>query len=82
MVRLIGGDEVDHPGVAAGHLQDGHLVGDLGTAVAPSTPLPDELRSKLFARGLLHAALDHSKLPPDGPKTHEVKVVSHENVLG
>lgn len=68
MIRLIGSDEVDHPGVAAGHLQDSHLMGDLGAAVSPSTPLADELCSEHFARGLLHAALNHSKLPPDEPK--------------
>lgn len=68
MVRLVGSDEIDHPGVAAGHLQDGHLVGDLSTAVSTSTPLPDELCGKHFPRGLLHAALHHSKLPPDEPK--------------
>lgn len=68
MVRLIGSDEIDHPGVAAGHLQDGHLVGDLSTAVPTSTPLPDELCGEHFSRGLLHAALHHGELPPDEPK--------------
>lgn len=80
MIRLIGSDEVDHPGVAAGHLQDSHLVGDLGAAVSPSTPLADELCSEHFARGLLHAALNHGKLPPDEPKQHDGKVISHENI--
>lgn len=71
MIRLIGGDEVCDPGVAAGHLQDSHLMGDLSPAVAAAPPLPDELCSKRFPRGLLHTALHHSKLPPEEPETHD-----------
>lgn len=80
MIRLIRGDEIHDPGVASGCLQDSHLMGDLGPAVSTSTPLPDELSSKHFSRGLIHAALHHRKLPPDEPKSHAVKDISHEDI--
>lgn len=69
VIRLVGSDEVDHPGVAPGHLQDGHLVGDLGPAVSASAPLPDELGGEDLPRGLVHAALHHRKLAPDEPQS-------------
>lgn len=56
--------QVDHPRVVAGRLQDGHLVGDFYPAVTTSPPLPEELGGEHFARGLLHTAFDHGKLPP------------------
>lgn len=68
MIRLIRSDEIHDPGVASGHLQNGHLVGDLSTAVSTSTPLADELGSEHFTRGFLHTALHNSKLPPDKTK--------------
>lgn len=69
VIRLVRSDEIHDPGVASGHLQDSHLVGDLGPAVSTSTPLPDELRSKGFPRGLVHTALHHRKLPPGEPQS-------------
>lgn len=73
MVRLVGGVQVHHSHVVAGHLQDGHLVGDLGATVATSPPLPQELGSEHFARGLFCAALDHGKLSPVGQRADETQ---------
>lgn len=70
VIRLVRSDEIHDPGVASGHLQDSHLMGDLSPAVSTSTPLPDELGSKDFPRGLIHTALHHCKLPPDEPQSH------------
>lgn len=64
MIRLVSGVQVDHSSVVAGHLQDSHLVGNLGAAVTTSPPLSEELGSKHFTRGLLCAALHYGKLPP------------------
>lgn len=64
VIGLVCGVQVDHSGVVAGHLQDGHLVSDVGPTVTTSPPLPQELCCEHFPSGLLHAALDHSKLPP------------------
>lgn len=64
MIRLVGGVQVDHPGAVARRLQHGHLVDDVGPAVATSPPLSQELGGEHFARGLLHTALHHRELPP------------------
>lgn len=77
MIRLVGGVQVDHAGVVTGHLQDGHLVSDFCSAVATSPPLSEELGSKHFTRGLLHTALDHSKLPPINHKADMVKAYTY-----
>lgn len=68
VVRLVRSVQVDHAGVVAGRLQNRHLVDDLGPAVTTSPPLPEELGSKHFPRGLLYTSLHHRKLSPGKQK--------------
>lgn len=70
MLCLIGGMQVDHAHIIAGHLQHGHLVGDLRPAVATPPALPQELGGENLACGLLYTALDYGKLPPVAQRTN------------